>query len=148
VKVAGSHRLPVAPETAYRLLQDPAVLARCLPGCQELVREGEDTYRMKMNVALAAISGQFESTVRLAEPNFPASFRLIVDGTGRIGFLKGDGLLRLSPDGGATVVAYDGEVHVGGAMAGVGQRLLDATAKMIIRRFFEKLSSLAACPPR
>lgn len=147
MKVAGSHRLPVDQERAYQLLQDPDALARSLPGCQELVREAEDTYRMKMHVVIAAISGQFESTVRLAEPNFPASFRLIVEGNGRIGFLQGDGLLRLAPDGEGTLVSYEGEVHVGGPMAGVGQRLLDATARMIIRRFFEKLSSLAACPP-
>lgn len=144
MKVAGSHRLSTGPERAYQLLQDPEVLARCLPGCQELVREAEDVYRMKMNVVIAAISGQFESTVRLAERNFPASFRLIVEGNGRIGFLKGDGLLRLDPEGEATRVSYEGEVHIGGPMAGVGQRLLDATAKMIIRRFFEKLGSLAA----
>lgn len=147
MKVSGSYSVPVDPETAYRLLQDPTVLARCLPGCQDVVQEGDETYRMKMNVALAAISGQFESIVRLAEPNFPTSFRLIVDGTGRIGFVRGDGLLRLCPDGSATIVAYEGEVHVGGTLAGVGQRLLDATANLIIRRFFEKLNRLAACPP-
>ncbi len=148
MKVSGSHRLNAGQERAFQLLQDPDVLARCLPGCQELVREAEDTYRMKLNVAVAAVSGQFESIVRLADRNAPASFRLIVEGNGRIGFLKGDGLLQLAPDGDATVVAYDGEVHIGGPVASVGQRLLDATAKMIIRRFFEKLSSLAACPPR
>jgi hypothetical protein len=126
------------------MLQDPDALAQCMPGCEKLVRIGEDEYEMKMKMALAAISGQFEGKVRLADPNPPNSFRLIVEGSGRIGFMKGEGLLTLTPDGDGTSVSYEGEVQVGGTIAAVGQRLLDTTSKMMIKRFFAKLSERAA----
>ena len=67
----------------------------------------------------------------------------MVEGTGKIGFMKGDGLLTLSPAGDGTNVQYDGDVQVGGTIAAVGQRLLDTTARMLIKRFFEKLATEA-----
>jgi len=146
VKISGSYTLPVAPERAYQILQDPAILAEAMPGCEGLEQIGPDEYRMKMKVLLAALSGQFEGKVRITEQTPPASFRLIVEGSGRIGFLKGDGLLKLSTaEGGkaSTIVSYEGDAQVGGTMAAVGQRLIDGTAKMMIKKFFDKLASLA-----
>ena len=96
MKISGSYTLPVAPERAYQILQDPAILAQAMPGCETLEKIGPDEYRMKMKVLLAALSGQFEGKVRMADQTPPTSFRLIVEGSGRIGFLKGNGLLKLS----------------------------------------------------
>jgi hypothetical protein len=124
------------------MLLDPAVLADCMPGCQQLVAAGENRYEMKMKVALAALSGDFHGTISIEDPDPPKSYRLLVDGIGRIGFLKGHGDLRLTAEGGAnTVVSYSGDVSAGGTLAAVGQRLLDTTARMMIRRFFERLVS-------
>ena len=130
-------------ERAYALLHDPAVLARCMPGCEGLEKIGEDEYAMRMKMVLAAVSGKFDGKVRITDAVSPSRFRLHVEGTGKIGFMKGDGLLTLSEVEGATDVQYDGEVHVGGTIASVGQRLIDGTAKMMIKRFFEKLSTEA-----
>ena len=147
MKIAGFYTLPVTPERAYQVLQDPAILAQAIPGCEGLERIGPDEYRMRMKVLLAALSGQFEGKVRMADQSPPTSFRLIVEGSGRIGFLKGEGLLKLSQaDGGApasTLVSYEGDAQVGGTMAAVGQRLIDGTAKMMIKKFFDKLASLS-----
>jgi uncharacterized protein len=146
VKISGSYVLPVAPERAYQILQDPAILAQAMPGCESLEKIGPDEYRMKMKVLLAALSGQFEGKVRITDQSPPTSFRLIVEGSGRIGFLKGDGLLKLSPAARGTEVLYEGDAQTGGTMAAVGQRLIDGTAKMMIKKFFDKLASLPASP--
>ena len=114
-----------------------------MPGCESLEKIGPDEYRMKMKVLLAALSGAFEGKVRITDQAPPSSFRLIVEGSSRIGFLKGDGLLKLAPNDGATEVSYEGDAQVGGTMAAVGQRLIDGTAKMMIKKFFDKLASLA-----
>ena len=150
MKISGSYTLPVAPERAYQVLHDPAVLAQAIPGCESLEKIGPDEYRMKMKVVLAALSGAFEGKVRITDPSPPTSFRMTVEGSGRIGFLKGDGLLKLSPADStaaasavaSTVVSYEGNAQVGGTMAAVGQRLIDGTAKMMIKKFFDKLASL------
>jgi uncharacterized protein len=141
LKISGSSTLALPPEEAYRRLQDPGFLAKAIPGCEGLEKIGEDAYRMKMKLAMASLSGAFEGTVKIADQTPPSSFRLIVEGSGKIGFMKGDGLLKLSAKDAATEVAYEGDVQVGGTMAAVGQRLIDGAAKMMIKRFFEKLAS-------
>jgi carbon monoxide dehydrogenase subunit G len=141
LKISGAATLPFPPEQAYRMMQDPEVLARAIPGCEGLEKAGEDEYRMKMKMVLASLSGAFEGKVRIFDQMPPCSFRLAVEGSGKIGFLKGEGLLSLKPAGEQTEVGYDGEAQVGGTIAAVGQRLIDSTAKMMIRRFFEKLSA-------
>ena len=139
MKIGGSYTLPVAPERAYEILQDPQILARCMPGTERLTKIGEDEYEMKMKMVISAVQGLFAGKIRIADKKPPDQFRLIVEGSGKVGFMKGDGLLTLAPAGTGTEVRYEGEVQVGGVIAGVGQRLLDTTAKIVIRKFFEKL---------
>ena len=144
MKISGSYAVPTGRERTYRLLQDPAILAKCMPGTDHLEKVGDDEYAMKMKMAIASIGGLFSGKVRIADHHPPDSFKLIVEGSGKIGFVKGEGLLNLVPQGQSTEVKYDGDVQVGGTIAGVGQRLLDTTAKMIIKKFFEKLAEAAA----
>jgi uncharacterized protein len=139
LKVEGSYTLPVARERAYELLQDPEILARCMPGTERLARTGPDEYEMKMKMVISAVQGLFAGKIRIADQKPPEQFRLVVEGSGKVGFMRGDGLLTLVPANSGTEVHYEGEVHVGGVIAGVGQRLLDTTAKIVIRKFFEKL---------
>ena len=120
MKISGSYTLPLPRERAYQIMQDPEILARAIPGCESLEKIGPDEYRMKMKMALASLSGAFEGKVRITEQTPPESFRLVVEGSGKIGFVKGDGLLKLSPVEGGTEVSYDGEAQVGGTMAAVG----------------------------
>ena len=94
-------------------------------------------------MVLASLSGAFEGSVRITDQNPPSSFRLVVAGSGRIGFVEGDGLLKLSAADGGTEVSYEGDAQVGGTIAAVGQRLIDGTAKMMIKKFFEKLAEAA-----
>jgi uncharacterized protein len=140
VKISGSTLLNVPPDRAYTMMQDPEVLARAMPGCESLESIGPNEYRMKMKMAMASLSGAFEGKVRISDQQPPSSFKLTVEGSSKIGFMKGEGLLKLSEAPGGTDVAYDGDVQVGGTMAAVGQRLIDATAKMMIKKFFEKLA--------
>jgi len=144
MKVAGDYSLPAPPERAYALLQDPAVLAKCIPGCEGLDRVGQDDYAMRLKVGIAAISGRFDGKVRIADQKPPTSFRLIVEGSGKVGFMKGDGTIDLLPADGGSNVQFEGEVQVGGTIANVGQRLIQGSAKMIINRFFDKLAEEAS----
>jgi len=144
MKISGSHIVAAPQDHVYGLLLNPAVLARCMPGCEGLDPIGENEYAMRLKMVLASVSGLFDGKVRVAEPNPPDSFRLIVEGAGKIGFMKGDGLLNLSSVDSRTTVRFDGDVQIGGTIGAVGQRLVDATAKMLIKRFFEKLSAEAS----
>lgn len=144
MKVTGAYTVGVSQDRAYSLLQTPEVLARCMPGCENIIPIGDNTYRMKMKVVISSLAGLFDGKVRIADQNPPESFRLIVEGNGKIGFMKGEGLLRLAPTGESTSITYEGDVQVGGTIAAVGQRLIDTTCKLLIKKFFEKLAETAA----
>ena len=158
MKVAGSYTLPVGQERAYALLLDPSVLARCMPGCEGLDKTGENEYAMRMKMLLGSMSGLFDGKVTIADVNPQSSYKLTVEGKGKIGFMKGEGVLTLTPAAALTpapsltpapaddktAVHFDGEVQVGGTIASVGQRLIDTASKMLIKRFFEKLCKEAA----
>ena len=142
MKIAGTSKvLPFTPDKAYELMQNPEVLAKAIPGCDSLEKTGDNEYSLKLKMVLASLSGAFEGKVTLADPDRPASFRMIVEGSGKIGFLKGDGTLRLTAVDEGTEVAYEGDAQIGGKMAAVGNRLIDTTARLMIKRFFDKLSS-------
>jgi carbon monoxide dehydrogenase subunit G len=146
VKVGGNYTLNMPQERAYALLQDPAILAKCIPGCESLTKIAPDEYAMKMKMALAAVSGSFDGKVKITDAVPHSQFRLSVEGSGKIGWMNGSGLLTLSDatNVNATNVNYEGDVQVGGTIAAVGQRLVDTTAKMLIKRFFDKLANEAA----
>ena len=158
MKIGGSYTLPVERDRAYQLLQDPEVLARCMPGTDHLAKIGPDEYEMKMKVVVSAVQGLFAGKVRITDQKPPDQFRLVVEGSGKVGFMKGEGLLTLASatvttgisirGSEGTAVRYEGDVQVGGTIAGVGQRLLDTTAKMIIKKFFEKLAEVATDAPQ
>ena len=141
MKIAGTQTVKMSPQQVYDLLHDPVILARCMPGCESLELIGDHEYAMKMKMVLASVSGLFQGKIRTADPNPPESFRLIVEGAGKIGFMKGDGALKLSPSETGTTVDYDGDVQIGGTIAAVGQRLIDTTSKMMIKKFFERLAT-------
>jgi uncharacterized protein len=143
MKVSGSYTVPAPRERAYALLQDPAVLAKCMPGCESLDKIGDDEYAMRMKMLLGSMSGLFEGKVKISDAHPPSSFHLMVTGAGKIGFMKGEGVLTLAEADVQTSVQYEGDVQVGGTIAVVGQRLIDTTAKMLIKRFFETLSKEA-----
>ena len=147
MKISGSVQFPLSPERTYALMQDPIVLAGAIPGCEGLEKAGENEYRMKMKMSLASFSGAFEGHVRLVDPEPPHRFRMVVEGSGKIGFMKGEGLLTLTAKDGGTEVAYDGDAQVGGTMAAIGQRMIDTTGRMLIKRFFEKLAADATASP-
>ena len=140
MKVAGSHTLPAPPEQVYGMLQDPEVLARAMPGCDRLNLVAPGEYEMQLKIAIAAVQGLFKGRVHLRDANPPESYRMLVEGTGKVGFVKGEGEIALAPAETGTLVSYQGDLQVGGAIAAVGQRLLDTTSKFIIRKFFESVA--------
>jgi len=143
MKVQGDFLLPLDQQAAWNLLLDAGVLARAMPGCESLLPTGPDQYDMRMKIAVSSIRGLFGGQVRIEDKNPPASYRLVLQGEGKLGHLRGAGLLALSGEAESTRVRYDGEVQIGGLIASVGERMLDLTAKMMIRRFFGALEKEA-----
>lgn len=137
MKLSGSARLTGPRQQVWDLLNDPARLAKCLPGCEKLEPIGPDKYKVAIKFALAAFSGSYGGSVELSEKQPPESMRMRVEGKGTPGFMKGEGRLTLAESAEGTVVSYEGEAQVGGLIAAVGQRMIEAAAKKIVQQFFE-----------
>jgi uncharacterized protein len=130
-------------DTVWALLMDTDRVGSCLPGCKGLRPIGEDRYEADLQVAVAAISGDFKGTIALLDKNPPTSYRLVVEGSGRPGFVKGNAQITLVPDGERTTVHVEADGEVGGTIARVGQRLLEGVARMTMDRFYGCLTRAA-----
>jgi carbon monoxide dehydrogenase subunit G len=134
--ITGTYTFNAPQDRVWALLMDPQVIASCIPGCEAFEPLGEDRYRARLNVALAAISGSYDGTIALTEMAAPNSYRLMAEGQGRPGFVKGSAAIALREEGSATAVDVKGTVQTGGPIARVGQRLISSVSKMMMDRFF------------
>jgi uncharacterized protein len=141
MEVTGSYPFNAAPERVWTLLMDPDVIASCIPGSDRFEPEGDDRYRVRLTVALAAITGSYDGTIVIADKVPHSSYRLLADGQGRPGFVKGDSMISLRANGDTTIVDVKGTVQTGGPIARLGQRLVAGVAKMMMDRFFSCLQS-------
>ena len=139
MQITGSYTFDAPPERVWNLLMDPAVLSSCIPGCDKFDPTGDNRYTVTLTVGLAAITGTYSGTVQLVDQVPHSSYRLIVEGQGRPGFVKGSSAIALRPDGDATEVAVTADVQTGGLIARVGQRMIGGVAKMMMDRFFSCL---------
>jgi carbon monoxide dehydrogenase subunit G len=133
----GTHTFRAPRAQVWSVLLDPAALAGCLPGCEGFHPVGEGRYEATLTVGVANVKGTYKSTIELRDVKAPDSYRLYVEGGGRPGSIKGEGLLVFSDGEDGTVVSYSGDVQVTGTVARVGQRLLGSVAKMMVGKFFE-----------
>ena len=142
--LTASYEFNAPVEKVWALLMDTAVIGRCLPGCRGLQPIGEDRYEVELNVGVAAIAGNFKGTVSLAEKTPPRSYKLLVEGAGRQGFVKGHARVVLEPAGDKTTLLVAADADVGGMIARVGQRLLTGVARTMMDRFYACLGEQAA----
>ena len=141
MEIAGSYTCAAPPDRVWNLLMDPAVIASCIPGCQRFEPDGNDRYKVRLAVALAAITGTYEGTVALSEKVALASYRLIAEGQGRPGSVSGNASISLRANGAATVVDVAATVQTRGAISRLGQRLIGGVSQMMMDRFFACLQS-------
>jgi carbon monoxide dehydrogenase subunit G len=122
---------------------DTTAIASCVPGCEALEPLGDDRYQARLVATVAAISGSYEGTVAMLDKVEPESYRLVIDGSGKHGFVNGESRVTLREDGDRTIVEVAGTMEVGGMIARVGQRLVGSVSKMMLDRFFACLAAKA-----
>ncbi len=147
MKLEGTHQLQAPRERVYQCLTNPEVLQRCIPGCERLEKTDENSYSATIRTGVGSIKGVFTGSVRLEDMRPPEHYRIVVEGKGSPGFVKGSGDLDLQEVGGTTIINYTGDLQVGGTIASVGQRMIQGTAKMMAAQFFTALEAEAKTAP-
>ena len=147
MKIEGTHTIQAPRERVFAALIDPAVLQRCIPGCEQMEKSAENRYNARLTAGVGPVKGVFTATVSLSELSAPEHYKLMVEGKGQPGFVNGTGELNLKDADGSTKIDYNGEVNVGGLIASVGQRMIQGAANMLAGRFFKTLESEVATQP-
>lgn len=148
MKITGNATLGAPVRTVWEALQDPALLARTVPGCTDLERPGPDTYRMTVAVEVAQVSGTYLAHVRVTERDFAHSFALWASGQGAPGTVDAAIAVQLSQvNEEVTRVDYEADASAGGTLGGVGQRVLVGAANRAAAEFFAAVDrELAGAP--
>ena len=134
-----SEPFPHPPERVWDLLLDPEVLARLLPGIEKFEAVGPDKYDVKVKLGVGAVRGTYDGKVELADKKPPTSYLLRGEGRGAPGWAKGEALMTLLPEAGGTRLRATANAQIGGAIAGVGQRMIEGVAKSMAREFFASI---------
>jgi uncharacterized protein len=147
MKLNGTHNFAAPRQRVWEFLIDPQRLSKCIPGCDKLETVGENEYAGEINVGVAAVKGLYKGRVKLEDLQPPRHYRIVVDGKGKQGFIKGTGTLDLEENGGQTVLRYAGDAQIGGPVAAVGQRMIDGAAKTMLTQFFTAMEAETSAAP-
>ena len=138
MKIEGHFIFPAPSQEVWDLLTDPQSLQHCTPGCKQLTEIAADEFEATMEVGIGPIKGIFHGKISMKDKAPPCSYKLIIEGSGAAGFVRGEGALTLQDEvGDQTAVHVSGDGQVGGVMAGVGQRLFEGVAKQLMGQFFQ-----------
>ncbi len=137
-----SQMVPAPQDKVWTALNDPAVLAKCIPGCQKLESTAPNEMTATVVVKVGPVKASFSGKVTLSDIDAPNSYRISGEGSGGVaGFAKGGALVKLTAEGPETTrLDYTVDAQIGGKLAQLGGRLIDATAKKLAGEFFEKFA--------
>lgn len=141
MEFSGKQRVPSSRQTVWDALINPAILARCIPGCTALSETEPDHYSAEIELKVGPISARFRGKVSLEDKQEPESCRIVGSGSGgAAGFAKGSAQVRLDESDGATWVVYDIDIETGGKIASLGARMMRRVIDANIESFFECLA--------
>ena len=139
MELHGERIIPAPVETTWTCLNDPEVLKACITGCESLERTGDDAYMARVAVKVGPVNARFTGNLKLQNVQPPSSYTIVFEGQGGVaGFGKGTADVTLAPEGaGQTKLGYATQAQVGGKLAQIGSRLVDAAAAKIAEDFFK-----------
>jgi len=139
MELHGDRLIPASLDATWAALNDPEALKACIAGCESLERSGDDAYTAVVALKIGPVSARFKGNLKMSNVQAPTSYTINFDGQGGVaGFGRGSADVRLAAESAvATRLSYDARAQVGGKMAQIGSRLIDATAGKITDDFFK-----------
>ncbi len=146
MEMSGEQLIPASQADTWAALNDPEILKACVPGCESITLTGENQYQVLMTARIGPVSAKFKGKLGLSDLDPPNSYSIAFEGQGGVaGFGKGGAQVQLVPEGAnATKLSYQVKANVGGKLAQIGSRLVDAAAKKLSEDFFNAFNAKVA----
>ena len=141
MKLSATHLIPAPRDKVFAAVIDPAVLQRAIEGCEQMVKTSEDTYDAHLKIGIAGLKGSYVGKVRLTDLKAPESYTLMIEGKGVPGFVKSTAKIQLVDKGWETEMRCEADAQVGGMIAAIGSRLIEAAAKKMMVSFFHRFAA-------
>lgn len=142
MELTGSQNLPVSQQVAWDALNDPEILKASITGCEALTRTSDTEFAAAVTAAIGPVKAKFKAKLTLSDVVAPNSYKIRFDGQGgAAGFGKGEARVNLVPEGATTRLDYTAQANVGGKLAQIGSRLVDAASKKLADEFFTKFNA-------
>jgi uncharacterized protein len=141
VKLHLASAVPADRPRAFAALIDPEILRRAIPGCESLIASAPDVYEATLKIGVAGLKGTYTGRTAISAKRPPESLTLTLEGKGGPGWVRGSAALTLAEEGATTRITCDADIQVGGLIAAVGSRLVEAAARKLADDFFRQLSS-------
>jgi len=146
--MTGEQLIPASQQDTWQALNDPEMLKACVPGCEAITLVNPNEYQVLMTARVGPVSAKFRGRLSLFDIKPPKSYSLAFEGQGgAAGFAKGAAQVKLEAAGATeTKLAYEVKANVGGKLAQIGSRLVDAAAKKVADDFFKNFNGRMASP--
>jgi carbon monoxide dehydrogenase subunit G len=146
MELTSSRKLPAAPDVVWKALNDPSVLKDCIPGCEQLEREADNTWKTIIATRIGPVSARFTGKISIVDAQPPTGYTLRFEGQGGpAGFADGEAKVTLAPaDAGQTMLSYAAKARIGGKIAQIGSRLVDGAAMKLADDFFARFAERVA----
>jgi carbon monoxide dehydrogenase subunit G len=146
MELTGEQTIPAPRERVWTALNDPEILKRCIPGCQDIQKLSDTELTAKVGLAVGPVKATFNGRVTLSDLDPPNGYKISGEGQGGVaGFGRGSAVVRLTDDPAGTKLSYSADAAVGGKLAQIGSRLVEATARKLADEFFTRFA--AEFPP-
>jgi carbon monoxide dehydrogenase subunit G len=142
MKLSGSYQINLSKQKVWEALNDPEILKKAIPGCEEFKKNSETEFTATATNKIGPFNASFTGDIELTDLDPPNSYKITGSGNSPVGFASGDAIVKLEDHEEGTNLIYEVEANVGGKIAQVGSRLIDMTAKKMADIFFGKFSEL------
>jgi carbon monoxide dehydrogenase subunit G len=137
MEMTGEQLIPATQADTWAALNDPEVLKACISGCESIEKVGDNEYTVQMTARVGPVSAKFKGKMALSNVKPPESYSIAFEGQGGVaGFAKGGADVSLKTEGDSTRLSYRAKANVGGKLAQIGSRLVDAAAAKVAGEFF------------
>ena len=142
MKLFGSYQINLKKQKVWEALNDPEILKKSIPGCEEFIKNSDTEFTAKATNKIGPFNASFTGDIELKDLDPPNSYKIFGSGNSPVGFASGEASVKLEDQDQGTKLIYEVEANVGGKIAQVGSRLIDMTAKKMADIFFGKFSKL------